>query len=74
MPLLMPLSPRLQILLLDAGEAAEFGTPDALLADPTSRFARLAATQGIYHPPNLAAVEPIPATATNQEQELDERP
>ena len=39
----------LQILLLDDGKVAEFDAPQTLLADPNSRFAKLAATQGIFH-------------------------
>ncbi|KAJ7644824.1 P-loop containing nucleoside triphosphate hydrolase protein [Roridomyces roridus] len=48
------------ILVLDNGSIVEFDSPKSLLANPESRFARLAATQGIYHPdfvPNGAAVE-----------------
>ncbi|KAL7413440.1 P-loop containing nucleoside triphosphate hydrolase protein [Mrakia frigida] len=37
------------ILLLDDGKVAEFDAPQTLLADPHSRFAKLAATQGIFH-------------------------
>ncbi|KAJ7251690.1 P-loop containing nucleoside triphosphate hydrolase protein, partial [Mycena rebaudengoi] len=37
-----------QILVLDNGSVAEFDDPRILLANPESRFARLAATQGIY--------------------------
>ncbi|KAJ7454282.1 P-loop containing nucleoside triphosphate hydrolase protein [Mycena galericulata] len=39
-----------KILVLDSGSIAEFDDPTVLLANPESRFARLAATQGIYHP------------------------
>jgi hypothetical protein len=39
-----------QILVLDNGSIAEFDDPAVLLSNPESRFARLAATQGIYHP------------------------
>ncbi|KAF8205875.1 hypothetical protein K438DRAFT_1963648 [Mycena galopus ATCC 62051] len=39
-----------QILVLDSGSVAEFDEPKVLLSNPESRFARLAATQGIYHP------------------------
>jgi ABC-type proline/glycine betaine transport system ATPase subunit len=39
-----------QILVLDSGSVAEFDNPMVLLSNPESRFARLAATQGIYHP------------------------
>ncbi|KAK7017726.1 P-loop containing nucleoside triphosphate hydrolase protein [Favolaschia claudopus] len=49
-----------KILVLDRGTVAEFDDPKALLANPESRFARLAATQGIYHPdlvPKGAAVK-----------------
>ncbi|KAJ7215431.1 P-loop containing nucleoside triphosphate hydrolase protein [Mycena pura] len=38
-----------KILVLDSGSVAEFDNPRTLLANPESRFARLAATQGIYH-------------------------
>jgi hypothetical protein len=41
---------------------AEFDDPKVLLSNPESRFARLAATQGIYHPdlvPNGAAVQEL---------------
>jgi ABC-type proline/glycine betaine transport system ATPase subunit len=51
-----------QILVLENGTIAEFDAPAALLANPESRFARLAATQGIYHPdlvPNGAAVKEL---------------
>ncbi|KAJ6486605.1 multidrug resistance-associated protein 1-like protein [Mycena vulgaris] len=56
------LTPVLQILVLDNGSIAEFDEPTALLGKPESRFARLAATQGIYHPdfvPNGAAVKEL---------------
>ncbi|KAJ6476005.1 P-loop containing nucleoside triphosphate hydrolase protein [Mycena vitilis] len=49
-----------KILVLDSGSIAEFDAPQALLSNPDSRFARLAATQGIYHPdlvPKDAAVK-----------------
>lgn len=36
-----------KILVLEDGAAVEFASPASLLADPTSRFARLAASQGI---------------------------
>ncbi|KAJ7827389.1 P-loop containing nucleoside triphosphate hydrolase protein [Mycena leptocephala] len=39
-----------KILVLDSGSIAEFDDPKVLLSNPESRFARLAATQGIYHP------------------------
>ncbi|KAJ6470707.1 multidrug resistance-associated protein 5-like protein, partial [Mycena vulgaris] len=39
-----------KILVLDSGYIAEFDEPTVLLSKPESRFARLAATQGIYHP------------------------
>ncbi|KAJ7827386.1 P-loop containing nucleoside triphosphate hydrolase protein [Mycena leptocephala] len=39
-----------KILVLDSGSIAEFEDPKVLLSNPESRFARLAATQGIYHP------------------------
>ncbi|KAJ7759637.1 P-loop containing nucleoside triphosphate hydrolase protein [Mycena metata] len=39
-----------KILVLDSGSVAEFDNPKVLLSNPDSRFARLAATQGIYHP------------------------
>ncbi|KAJ6535718.1 P-loop containing nucleoside triphosphate hydrolase protein [Mycena capillaripes] len=48
-----------KILVLDSGSVAEFNDPKTLLSNPESRFARLAATQGIYHPdlvPKDAAV------------------
>ncbi|KAJ7448600.1 P-loop containing nucleoside triphosphate hydrolase protein [Mycena galericulata] len=51
-----------KILVLENGTIAEFDTPAALLANPESRFARLAATQGIYHPdliPNGVAVKEL---------------
>ncbi|KAF7339144.1 hypothetical protein MVEN_01991300 [Mycena venus] len=51
-----------KILVLENGTIAEFEAPAALLANPESRFARLAATQGIYHPdlvPNGAAVKEL---------------
>ncbi|KAF7339150.1 hypothetical protein MVEN_01992000 [Mycena venus] len=51
-----------KILVLENGTIAEFDAPAALLANPESRFARLAATQGIYHPdlvPNGAAVKEL---------------
>ncbi|KAJ6465983.1 P-loop containing nucleoside triphosphate hydrolase protein [Mycena vulgaris] len=51
-----------KILVLDNGSIAEFDEPTALLGKPESRFARLAATQGIYHPdfvPNGAAVKEL---------------
>jgi hypothetical protein len=41
---------------------AEFDDPKILLSNPDSRFARLAATQGIYHPdlvPKGAAVKEL---------------
>ncbi|KAJ7653017.1 P-loop containing nucleoside triphosphate hydrolase protein [Mycena rosella] len=49
-----------KILVLDSGSIAEFDDPTVLLSKPESRFARLAATQGIYHPdfvPKGAAVK-----------------
>ncbi|KAJ6476003.1 P-loop containing nucleoside triphosphate hydrolase protein [Mycena vitilis] len=49
-----------KILVLDSGSIAEFDAPKALLSDPNSRFARLAAAQGIYHPdlvPKDAAIK-----------------
>ncbi|KAJ7737650.1 P-loop containing nucleoside triphosphate hydrolase protein [Mycena olivaceomarginata] len=51
-----------KILVLDSGSVAEFDAPGILLSNPESRFARLAATQGIYHPdtvPNGAAVQQL---------------
>lgn len=51
-----------EILVLENGTIAEFDAPAALLANPESRFARLAATQGIYHPdlvPTGAAVKEL---------------
>ncbi|KAJ7747845.1 P-loop containing nucleoside triphosphate hydrolase protein [Mycena metata] len=51
-----------KILVLDSGSIAEFDDPKVLLANPESRFARLAATQGIYHPdlvPKDAAVKEL---------------
>ncbi|KAJ7720516.1 hypothetical protein B0H16DRAFT_1896820 [Mycena metata] len=51
-----------KILVLDSGAIAEFEDPKVLLANPESRFARLAATQGIYHPdlvPKDAAVKEL---------------
>ncbi|KAF7338983.1 hypothetical protein MVEN_01974500 [Mycena venus] len=51
-----------KILVLDGGSVAEFDDPKVLLSNPESRFARLAATQGIYHPdlvPNGAAVKEL---------------
>ncbi|KAJ7747834.1 P-loop containing nucleoside triphosphate hydrolase protein [Mycena metata] len=51
-----------KILVLDDGSIAEFDSPQILLSHPDSRFARLAATQGIYHPdfvPEDAAVKEL---------------
>ncbi|KAJ7163527.1 P-loop containing nucleoside triphosphate hydrolase protein [Mycena crocata] len=51
-----------KILVLDRGSIAEFDAPTVLLSNPESRFARLAATQGIYHPdlvPKDTAVKPL---------------
>ncbi|KAJ6527114.1 P-loop containing nucleoside triphosphate hydrolase protein [Mycena capillaripes] len=51
-----------KILVLDSGAVAEFDDPKVLLSNPESRFARLAATQGIYHPdlvPKGAAVKEL---------------
>ncbi|KAJ7747833.1 P-loop containing nucleoside triphosphate hydrolase protein [Mycena metata] len=51
-----------KILVLDNGSVAEFDSPQILLSHPESRFARLAATQGIYHPdfvPEDAAVKEL---------------
>ncbi|KAJ7036384.1 P-loop containing nucleoside triphosphate hydrolase protein [Mycena alexandri] len=51
-----------KILVLDNGSIAEFDDPTVLLSNPESRFARLAATQGIYHPdfvPNGEAVKEL---------------
>ncbi|KAJ6612057.1 P-loop containing nucleoside triphosphate hydrolase protein [Mycena sp. CBHHK59/15] len=51
-----------KILVLDSGSVAEFDNPKVLLSNPESRFARLAATQGIYHPdlvPNGTAVKEL---------------
>ncbi|KAJ6550467.1 P-loop containing nucleoside triphosphate hydrolase protein [Mycena vulgaris] len=51
-----------KILVLDSGSVAEFDDPKVLLSNPESRFARLAATQGIYHldfVPNGAAVKEL---------------
>ncbi|KAJ7186396.1 P-loop containing nucleoside triphosphate hydrolase protein [Mycena filopes] len=51
-----------KILVLDSGSIAEFDDPKVLLSNPESRFARLAATQGIYHPdhiPTNAAVKEL---------------
>ncbi|KAJ6526464.1 P-loop containing nucleoside triphosphate hydrolase protein [Mycena capillaripes] len=42
-----------KILVLDSGSVAEFDDPKVLLFNPQSRFARLAATQGIYHPDHV---------------------
>ncbi|KAJ7854654.1 hypothetical protein B0H13DRAFT_2358376 [Mycena leptocephala] len=39
-----------KIIVLDSGSIVEFDDPKVLLSNPESRFARLAATQGIYHP------------------------
>lgn len=36
-----------QILVLEDGHVLEYGSPQELLSDPTSRFSRLAASQGI---------------------------
>ncbi|KAF7344045.1 hypothetical protein MVEN_01694000 [Mycena venus] len=47
-----------KILVLDSGSVAEFDSPQVLLSNPESRFARLAATQGIYHP------DLVPSNAT----------
>ncbi|KAJ7499983.1 hypothetical protein FB451DRAFT_1162383 [Mycena latifolia] len=51
-----------KILVLDSGSIAEFDDPTVLLSKPESRFAQLAATQGIYHPdlvPTGAAVKEL---------------
>ncbi|KAJ7624899.1 P-loop containing nucleoside triphosphate hydrolase protein [Roridomyces roridus] len=51
-----------KILVLDNGFIAEFEEPQVLLSNPESRFARLAASQGIYHPdlaPSGVAVKGI---------------
>ncbi|KAJ7359935.1 P-loop containing nucleoside triphosphate hydrolase protein [Mycena albidolilacea] len=51
-----------KILVLDSGSVAEFDAPGILLSNPESRFARLAATQGIYHPdtvPNGATIQQL---------------
>ncbi|KAJ7226231.1 hypothetical protein C8J57DRAFT_1535398 [Mycena rebaudengoi] len=51
-----------KILVLENETIAEFNAPAVLLANPESRFARLAATQGIYHSdlvPNGAAVNEL---------------
>ncbi|KAJ7079446.1 P-loop containing nucleoside triphosphate hydrolase protein [Mycena belliarum] len=51
-----------KILVLESGSIAEFDDPKTLLSKPESRFARLAATQGIYHPdlvPKGAAVKEL---------------
>ncbi|KAF7344066.1 p-loop containing nucleoside triphosphate hydrolase protein [Mycena venus] len=51
-----------KILVLDSGSVAEFDDPKVLLSNPESRFARLAATQGIYHldlVPNGTAVKKL---------------
>ncbi|KAF7364178.1 hypothetical protein MSAN_01077100 [Mycena sanguinolenta] len=51
-----------KILVLDSGSIVEFDDPQVLLSNPDSRFARLAATQGIYHPdtvPTGAAVKEL---------------
>ncbi|KAF8191031.1 P-loop containing nucleoside triphosphate hydrolase protein, partial [Mycena galopus ATCC 62051] len=48
------------ILVLESGSVVEFDDPKVLLSNPESHFARLAATQGIYHPdliPKGAAVK-----------------
>ncbi|KAJ7505071.1 P-loop containing nucleoside triphosphate hydrolase protein [Mycena galericulata] len=51
-----------KILVLDSGSIAEFDEPTVLLSNPESRFSRLAATQGIYHPdyvPSGSAVKEL---------------
>ncbi|KAJ6528440.1 P-loop containing nucleoside triphosphate hydrolase protein [Mycena capillaripes] len=51
-----------KILVFDSGTVAEFDDPKTLLSNPESRFARLAATQGIYHPdlvPKEASVKKL---------------
>ncbi|KAJ7916388.1 P-loop containing nucleoside triphosphate hydrolase protein [Mycena leptocephala] len=51
-----------KILVLENGTIAEFDAPAALLPNPESPFARLAATQGIYHldlVPNAAAAKEL---------------
>ncbi|KAJ7489763.1 P-loop containing nucleoside triphosphate hydrolase protein [Mycena galericulata] len=51
-----------KILVLDSGSIAEFDDPTVLLSNPESRFTRLAATQGIYHPdfvPSGSAVKEL---------------
>ncbi|KAJ6527171.1 P-loop containing nucleoside triphosphate hydrolase protein [Mycena capillaripes] len=51
-----------KILVLDSGSVAEFDDPKVLLSNPESRFAHLAASQGIYHPdlvPKGAAVKEL---------------
>ncbi|KAJ6522258.1 P-loop containing nucleoside triphosphate hydrolase protein [Mycena capillaripes] len=51
-----------KILVLDGGSVAEFDDPKVLLSNPESRFARLAATQGIYHldlVPNGAVIKEL---------------
>lgn len=39
------------IIILDNGEIVEAGPPRELLANPSSRFSRLANSQGIFHDP-----------------------
>ena len=51
-----------QILVLDNSSVAEFSHPRVLLSNPELCFARLAATQGIFHPnlmPNGTAVKEL---------------
>ncbi|KAJ7764164.1 P-loop containing nucleoside triphosphate hydrolase protein [Mycena maculata] len=63
-----------KILVLDSGSIAEFDNPTVLLSKPESRFARLAATQGIYPPdfvPKGAAVKELDGTVMVVEDLVD---
>ncbi|KAF8184562.1 hypothetical protein K438DRAFT_2020317 [Mycena galopus ATCC 62051] len=62
-----------KILVLDGGAVAEFDSPTVLLSNPDSRFARLAATQGIYYldfVPEGAAVKELEDGAMVVTEEL----